>query len=240
MRCWYVSSFVLMALVLQLVLQAALPAEARAEEEPGFTNPKPLGMDVAPTPSVQGGETFAHALIEPDELAADAGSGSAAAEGAPAGAPAVATPLARFGLFMTGNASGSGEDEPLAPKAEPGYGRWRSLYQSIEELPEEQKQKASAIVTDSLPRLHEIDTKISGTVGELRALTYSDNADPEALPRLGLDLQRLREELKATLAAVNIRLQKEAGLRLSEPAGRGCESMRVYPAGAIQSVDLSQ
>ena len=173
----------------------------------------------------------------PDAGSSDAGTANMDVEGAN-----VENPFARFDILslVAGKWSRKEADESGQTSTEPDYSRWRCLYQSIEELPEGQRQKASAIVTDSLPKLNEIDTKISGTVGELQALTYSDNADPEELPRLGLDLQRLREELRATLAAVNIRLQKEAGLRLSEPRGRGCESMRIYPAGAFKSVNLPQ
>ena len=109
-----------------------------------------------------------------------------------------------------------------------GYNGWNSLYNCLDQLPNEQRIKANAIVSDSLPKLQELDGHIHCKVDELQALTYSDNADPEALPKLGLDLQRLRNELRATLAAVNLRLQREAGVQLQHPMGRGCQSMRVY------------
>ena len=109
-----------------------------------------------------------------------------------------------------------------------GYNGWNSLYNCLDQLPNEQRIKANAIVSDSLPKLQELDGQIHCKVDELQALTYSDNADPEALPKLGLDLQRLRNELRATLAAVNLRLQREAGVQLQHPMGRGCQSMRVY------------
>ncbi len=187
-----------------------------------------------------GAGSEAHAAA--DDAAPNAESSDAATANMDVDGASVENPFARFDILslVAGKWSRKEADESGQTSAEPDYSRWRCLYQSIEELPEGQRQKASAIVTDSLPKLNEIDTKISGTVGELQALTYSDNADPEELPRLGLDLQRLREELRATLAAVNIRLQKEAGLRLSEPRGRGCESMRIYPAGAFKSVNLPQ
>lgn len=258
MRYWYVSSFAFVALVLQVVLLA----EARAEGELGITNTETLNSSQPSTPAAPAVQATLATSVEGSAEAADKaglGTGTSTPEAsAPAavdsGTLADATlpegadgenPFARFDILslVTGKTSGTngdGLDKTGATSGEPDYSRWRCLYQSLEELPEDQKLKASAIVSDSLPRLNEIDTKISGTVGELQALTYSDNADPEQLPRLGLDLQRLREELKATLAAVNMRLQKEAGLRLSEPAGRGCESMRIYPAGAIKSANCPQ
>ena len=117
---------------------------------------------------------------------------------------------------------------PDETQGQRGYGGWRSLYNCLDQLPQEQRIKADAIVSDSLPRLQELDGQIHCKVDELQALTYSDEADPEALPKLGLDLQRLRNELRATLAAVNLRLQREAGVQLQHPMGRGCQSMRVY------------
>ncbi len=104
---------------------------------------------------------------------------------------------------------------------------WMILYESIDNLPEEQRLKAAAIVNDSLPRLQELDGRILGKVDELQSLTFSDNADPQALPKLGLDLQRLRRELLEALAAVNLRLQQEVGLQLLDKRGRGCQSMRL-------------
>lgn len=138
------------------------------------------------------------------------------------------SPLAsmRDSLAQYGGDESSAQDRDEAPTR---HG-WNSLYNCLEQLPQEQRVKASAIVSDSLPRLQELDGQIHCKVDELQALTYSDNADPEALPKLGLDLQRLRNELRATLAAVNLRLQKEAGVQLQRPMGRGCQSMRVFDA----------
>ncbi len=114
-----------------------------------------------------------------------------------------------------------------APAEEDVACNWMVLYESIDNLPEEQRIKAAAIVNDSLPRLQELDGRILGKVDELQSLTFSDNADPQALPKLGLDLQRLRRELLEALAAVNLRLQQEVGLELLDTRGRGCQSMRL-------------
>ena len=130
--------------------------------------------------------------------------------------------LAQYG---EGESSQTVRDEA---QEQSGYNGWNSLYNCLDQLPNEQRIKANAIVSDSLPKLQELDGQIHCKVDELQALTYSDNADPEALPKLGLDLQRLRNELRATLAAVNLRLQREAGVQLQHPMGRGCQSMRVY------------
>lgn len=228
-------------------VQASLAASTEEAAEPAAA---PVADPAVGPIADAGAGSAAHAAAdaaapnaEPSEAGSpDAGSSDAGAANMDVEGASVENPFVRFDILslVAGKWSRKEADESGQTSAEPDYSRWRCLYQSIEELPEGQRQKASAIVTDSLPKLNEIDTKISGTVGELQALTYSDNADPEELPRLGLDLQRLREELRATLAAVNIRLQKEAGLRLSEPRGRGCESMRIYPAGAFKSVNLPQ
>lgn len=228
-------------------VQASLTASTEEAAEPAAV---PVADPAVGPVADAGAGSAAHAAAdaaapnaEPSEAGfPDAGSSDADTANMDVEGASVENPFARFDILalVAGKWSRKEADGSGQTSAEPDYSRWRCLYQSIEELPEGQRQKASAIVTDSLPKLNEIDTKISGTVGELQALTYSDNADPEELPRLGLDLQRLREELRATLAAVNIRLQKEAGLRLSEPRGRGCESMRIYPAGAFKSVNLPQ
>lgn len=143
-------------------------------------------------------------------------------EGQPSALATMRESLSQYGEAGDAGQAGGGE------RAGSTSGSWELLYNCLDQLPQDQKIKASAIVSASLPRLQELDGQIHCKVDELQALTYSDEADPEALPKLGLDLQRLRNELRATLAAVNLRLLQEAGVQLQNPSGRGCKSMRNY------------
>ncbi len=105
---------------------------------------------------------------------------------------------------------------------------WEILYSCIDTLPGDKKEKAIGIVQESLPGLQDIDRRINLKMNELRDVTYSTSADADALPRLGMDLQKLRNELANALMQVNIRLHNEAGVPLQKPAGRGCRSMRMH------------
>ncbi len=96
---------------------------------------------------------------------------------------------------------------------------WHGFVRCLEDLPQEKKVKAEAILSDSLGKLNELDSQISVKKNELLSLTYSETADPETLPRLGLDLQRLRSQMRETLARVNLRLRQEAGVQVSATPG---------------------
>ncbi len=105
---------------------------------------------------------------------------------------------------------------------------WEILYSTIDTLPSDRKEKAIGIVQESLPGLQDIDRRINMKMDELKEITYSTSADADALPRLGMDLQKLRNELANALMQINIRLHNEAGVPLQKPAGRGCRSMRMH------------
>ncbi|MDO5536415.1 MAG: hypothetical protein Q4F72_02640 [Desulfovibrionaceae bacterium] len=109
--------------------------------------------------------------------------------------------------------------------------QWDKLYQCLDDLPEDRQARASEIVSESLPALQAIDARISLKMDELKAVTYSDEADAETLPKLGMDLQRLRNEMRDALMQVNLRLMREVGVQMPPPAGRGCRSMRVFHHG---------
>lgn len=104
------------------------------------------------------------------------------------------------------------------------------LYRCLGDLPQERQEKANAIVTEAMPTLEDLDQRISLKMDELQGLTFSESGDAENLPRLGLDLQLLRNQLREALMQVNMRLQQEVGVQLPPP-GRGCRSMRVYHTG---------
>ena len=105
---------------------------------------------------------------------------------------------------------------------------WEILYRNIDSLPSDKKEKAIGIVQESLPGLQDIDRRINLKMNELKEITYSSSANADELPRLGMDLQKLRNELANAIMQVNIRLHNEAGVPMQKPAGRGCRSMRMH------------
>ncbi len=107
---------------------------------------------------------------------------------------------------------------------------WAGLFRCFEDLPEDRQLKASAIVSESLPAIEDLDERIDRKRQELQAVTFSEQADAETLPKLGMDLQRLRNELRAVLMKVNVRLQREVGVSLQAPDSRGCRAMRAAAA----------
>ncbi len=120
---------------------------------------------------------------------------------------------------------------PCRSGGEPAAERHPSLESRVHKqllggLSGERRLKASAIVSDSLPELEALDARIDGKMEELKELTYADDADPEALARLGLELQSLRGELREKLRQVNSRLLNETGVQLKISGGRGVRSFR--------------
>lgn len=99
---------------------------------------------------------------------------------------------------------------------------------TLDSLPREKQGKAMAIVEDSLPTLRSIDCQISLKVEELNAMTFDNEQSPENLPRLGMELQRLREELRSALNMVNLRLQREVGVSMKVPSSGGIATLRGY------------
>ena len=108
----------------------------------------------------------------------------------------------------------------------PGAGVDASFDATIGSLQPDKRQKAIAILQDSLPGLRELDMRITMKMQELAALDFKNGSDPEQLSRLGLELQGLRNAMRARLLEVRRKLQMEAGVRLAPPMPRGCRGMR--------------
>ena len=114
----------------------------------------------------------------------------------------------------------------------PGAGGDASFDATIGSLQPDKRQKAIAILQDSLPGLRELDMRITMKMQELAALDYKNGSDPEQLSRLGLELQGLRNAMRSKLIEVRRKLQAEAGVRLAPPMPRGCRGMRsMYASG---------
>lgn len=88
-------------------------------------------------------------------------------------------------------------------------------------LPDFQREKARKILRDAHPMLHALREGIREKKGELVALSFDRNTPPETLPRLGQELQDLRDQLKVGLKEVEKRLKIEAGVAMGPLAGDG-------------------
>ena len=121
-----------------------------------------------------------------------------------------------------GNVADAAKSRPLLQ----GGGLDTSFDATIGALKPEKRQKAIAILQDSLPGLRELDMRITMKMQELAAIDFKDGSDPEQLSRLGLELQGLRNAMRARLLEVRRKLQMEAGVRLAPPMPRGCRGMR--------------
>ncbi len=91
----------------------------------------------------------------------------------------------------------------------------------LAELPDFQREKAREILKDAHPALHDLRNRIRGKKGELVSLSFDRNTPPETLPRLGQELQDLRDQLKSRLKEVEKRLNIEAGVTMGPLDGDG-------------------
>lgn len=91
----------------------------------------------------------------------------------------------------------------------------------LDSLPAFQREKARKILREAHPGLHALRTGIREKKSELVALSFDRNTPAETLPRLGQELQNLRDRLKAGLKEVEKRLKIEAGVAMGPLAGDG-------------------
>ncbi len=91
----------------------------------------------------------------------------------------------------------------------------------LAELPDFQREKAREILKDAHPALHDLRNRIREKKGELVSLSFDRNTPPETLPRLGQELQDLRDQLKSRLKEVEKRLNIEAGVTMGPLDGDG-------------------
>ena len=133
--------------------------------------------------------------------------------------------LAAFCLSQPVVAGHSGPG-PYNGQGEYRMGRYRGTVQDIddwlEQLPPNQQNKARRIIDDARPRVRELRGRIREKMAELESLSYDQGTSPDTLPRLGRELQQLRDALRASLMDVDERLRREVGVSLGPPASRGC------------------
>ncbi len=83
-------------------------------------------------------------------------------------------------------------------------------------LLQEPTRETEARYVDAIahPALHDLRNRIREKKGELVSLSFDRNTPPETLPRLGQELQDLRDQLKSRLKEVEKRLNIEAGVTM--------------------------
>lgn len=94
----------------------------------------------------------------------------------------------------------------------------RDWLKSLQPLPQ---ARARQILREAHPGLHDLRKAIYDKKAELASLSYDSKTEPEALPRLGQELQLLRRALRAELEKINQRLHTEAGVNMGPLGGEG-------------------
>lgn len=106
-----------------------------------------------------------------------------------------------------------------------GHRQYRDVEEWLSELPADQRDRARAILDEERPAIEDLRARIHAKMDELDSLSYNANTPSDALPRLGWELQTLRESLRSRYRRVRERLQLEAGVNFPVKRGRGCRSM---------------
>lgn len=81
-------------------------------------------------------------------------------------------------------------------------------------LPPYQREKARKILKEEQPGLHALRGAIRDKKSQLATLSFGRDTRPEALPKLGQELQQLRKALSDGLKKVGDRLKYEAGVSM--------------------------
>ena len=92
----------------------------------------------------------------------------------------------------------------------------------LQQLSPAQRAKAQAVIDEYSPKVNELRKSIMLKKNELAHLSYNQTTSPETLPRLGHELQQLRDELRALLQRADQRMDTEVGVPLGSPQTRGC------------------
>lgn len=91
----------------------------------------------------------------------------------------------------------------------------------LNSLPKSQQEPARKILVDAHSELQSLRKEIYNKKIELAAVRFDTQSSLEKLPKLGMELQKLRATLRAKLEEVNDRLLKEAGIKMNPLQGEG-------------------
>lgn len=79
------------------------------------------------------------------------------------------------------------------------------------------RERAREIMLEAHPELSALREAIRDKKSELASISFGKGMPPETLPRLGMELQKLRANLSAELKRVSERLRYEAGVDMAPP-----------------------
>lgn len=105
------------------------------------------------------------------------------------------------------------------------HGHRHRAYDQGQPLTQEQQGAVDRIMDEYRPRIQALHQQLHDKMMELKGFSYAKDTDPEVLPRLGRELQELREALREELRTMDSRLAQEAGVTLRPRSGRGCSGL---------------
>ena len=97
-----------------------------------------------------------------------------------------------------------------------------ALGMPLDLLPPQKCAKAIAIMDDFKKKSFNLRQLIATKKHELESLSFDQKTSPDTLPRLGYELQVLRDELRAAHMNADQRMRLEVGVPLGTLASRGC------------------
>lgn len=130
--------------------------------------------------------------------------------------------LASLGLPQTTAADPNGHVEYAPSPGVPAISHAAGIKAWLQHLSPAQRAQAIAIIDEYSPRVNDLRRRILQKKNELAQLSYNQNTSPETLPRLGHELQQLRDELRTLLQRADQRMCAEVGVPLGSPQSRGC------------------
>lgn len=107
----------------------------------------------------------------------------------------------------------------LSPEREAHY--TRSVLQWLEKLPPRQREQARKILQEAHPDVHALRVRIRETKARLESLAFDSATPTDTLPRLGLELQMLRNRLRKRLLEISEQLRTEVGVPMGPVADEG-------------------
>ncbi|MBR4742075.1 MAG: hypothetical protein IK079_04175 [Desulfovibrio sp.] len=78
----------------------------------------------------------------------------------------------------------------------------------LENLSPNQREAAKLILQQSQPKIHELQKKLRLKLTELQALRFDQHFTPESLPKLGKELQLLRQQLATLYTTLELQLSQ--------------------------------
>lgn len=89
----------------------------------------------------------------------------------------------------------------------------------LKSLEPRRRETARRIMRDAHPVLHDLREAIREKKAQLASIRFDRDTRPETLPRMGLELQRLRAALHTELASLKERISREVGVDMG-PLGK--------------------